>query len=66
MTTSTPTIRTLNRADRCDRCNAAATVALQMKSGSELMFCGHHFNEHSAKLTLDGALLVGRIEGEEP
>ena len=65
MSAPAKTIRALNRTDRCDRCNAAATVALQMKSGLELMFCGHHFNDHAAKLTTDGALLVGQIESED-
>lgn len=55
-----PTIRQLVNTDRCDRCGAAACVALQLKSGLELMFCGHHFNDHSAKLTMQGATLVGQ------
>lgn len=59
------TIRLLTKVDRCDRCGAAAQVALQLKSGSELMFCGHHFEENSAKLTLDGALLVGKYQPDD-
>lgn len=57
---TTPTIRELTAIDRCDRCGAAACVALQMKSGLELLFCGHHFNDHSAKLTMSGAILIGQ------
>jgi hypothetical protein len=37
-------------ADRCDRCGAAARVRAKLPSGSELLFCQHHANEHQAKL----------------
>jgi hypothetical protein len=40
----------LIRADRCDRCGAAARVRAKLPSGSELLFCQHHANEHQAKL----------------
>jgi hypothetical protein len=40
-------------------------VALEMKSGSELMFCGHHFTEHAAKLTMSGALIVGKVDDDD-
>lgn len=40
----------LTRADRCDRCGAAARVRAKLPSGSELLFCQHHANEHQAKL----------------
>jgi hypothetical protein len=55
-----PTIRELQAVDRCDRCGARSCVALQLKSGAELQFCGHHYTEHAAKLTLQGALIVGQ------
>ncbi|AZS12589.1 hypothetical protein HWB99_gp053 [Mycobacterium phage DrLupo] len=63
MSTPTKTIRVLTRADRCDRCSAAATVALQLKSG-ELMFCGHHYTQHHPVLLTSGAIIVGQA-GEE-
>lgn len=37
--------RVLKIADRCDKCGAQAFVLAKFGSG-ELMFCGHHFNEH--------------------
>lgn len=41
----------LTAADRCDRCGAAAAVRVILASGGELLFCGHHAREHSARLT---------------
>ncbi len=41
---------TLTAADRCDRCGAAATVRVVLAGGGELLFCGHHANEHRARL----------------
>jgi hypothetical protein len=61
---STPLLRELTKRDRCDRCGAAAQIALTMKAGTELMFCGHHFSEHSAKLISLGALITGQTIGE--
>lgn len=47
----------LTAADRCDRCGAAAAVRAVLSSGGELLFCGHHAREYSAKLTeLDAQL----------
>lgn len=40
----------LTAADRCDRCGAAAQVRAILASGGELLFCGHHAREHSARL----------------
>jgi hypothetical protein len=40
----------LTAVDRCDRCGAAAQVRAILPSGGELLFCGHHAREHSAKL----------------
>lgn len=40
----------LTAADRCDRCGAAAVIRATLSSGGELLFCGHHAHEHSAKL----------------
>lgn len=36
--------------DRCDRCGAQAYVRVQLASGGELLFCGHHAREHADKL----------------
>lgn len=47
MTEATPT---LTAADRCDRCGAAAAVRVVLASGGELMFCGHHANQHAERL----------------
>ena len=44
------TAPSLTAADRCDRCGAAALVRVVLGSGGELLFCGHHANEHSARL----------------
>ncbi len=39
----------LNTADRCDACGAQAYVKVVMPYG-ELLFCGHHANQHLIKL----------------
>ncbi len=41
----------LTAADRCDRCGAAAAIRVILANGGELLFCGHHAREHSARLT---------------
>jgi len=40
----------LKVSDRCDRCSAQAFVLVKGISG-ELMFCGHHYNEHEQALS---------------
>jgi hypothetical protein len=45
----------LSRADRCDRCRARAYVRATLNVGAELLFCGHHANEHRAALAVAGA-----------
>ncbi|MGH3637344.1 MAG: DUF7455 domain-containing protein [Mycobacterium sp.] len=47
---STLTRPELTAADRCDRCSAAAHVRALLPSGGELLFCGHHANEHADRL----------------
>ena len=42
-------------AERCDRCGARAYVRATLPSGSTLLFCGHHGNEHRAQLLVAGA-----------
>lgn len=48
----TPTIdaRELTALDRCDRCGAQAYVRIVLGSGSELLFCGHHWHDNEARL----------------
>lgn len=51
MTTPATTIPAeLTAADRCDRCGAAAAVRVTVASGSALLFCGHHANEHATRI----------------
>lgn len=40
----------LTAADRCDRCGAQAYVRAVLRSGSDLIFCAHHWRENEAKL----------------
>lgn len=51
MTSTSTRATTLTAADRCDRCGASAAVRVVLASGGELLFCGHHANAHSSKLT---------------
>lgn len=48
----TPTIdaRELTAMDRCDRCGAQAYVRTVLASGSELLFCNHHWHENAGRL----------------
>lgn len=39
----------MTKSDRCDRCSAEALVLLG-KRETQLMFCGHHYTEHSEAL----------------
>jgi hypothetical protein len=36
--------------DRCDRCGAQAYVRAVMPSGSDLLFCAHHWRDNSEVL----------------
>ncbi|MCW2599356.1 MAG: hypothetical protein JWM02_1185 [Frankiales bacterium] len=45
----------LTMVDRCDRCASRAYVRATLPNGSELLFCGHHSNEHRAALLISGA-----------
>lgn len=45
----------LSGGDRCDRCMAQAYVRATLRTGAELLFCGHHANEHRAALLVTGA-----------
>jgi hypothetical protein len=41
----------------CDRCGAAAKVHLELTSGGELSFCGHHANRYSDRI----AVIAGSV-----
>ncbi len=47
----------LTAADRCDRCGAAAVMRAVLPQGGELLFCGHHARQHSARLESLAAVL---------
>ncbi|MEI6622059.1 MAG: hypothetical protein WCP28_09150 [Actinomycetes bacterium] len=58
--TVVPEASPLTAQDRCDRCVAAAavrTVFIHSDGSRELLFCGHHFNEHEDKLVAAGAMI---------
>jgi hypothetical protein len=46
-------------ADRCDRCGAAAIMRAVLRSGAELLFCGHHARQHKTRLRELAAELHG-------
>lgn len=41
----------------CDRCSAPAKVRALLRTGGELLFCGHHAREHGPRLRDIGATL---------
>ena len=41
----------LTADDRCDRCGAQAYLRVELASGGELLFCGHHAHEYGPKLS---------------
>ena len=47
--------------DRCDGCGAAARLGVELATGGELSFCGHHAN----RLAADIARIAVRISVEE-
>lgn len=48
----TPTIESmpLTATDRCDRCGAQAYVRTVLSTGSELLFCSHHWRDNEDRL----------------
>lgn len=48
--TTTAAASPLTAVDRCDRCGAQAYVRAVLLSGSELLFCAHHWHENEAAL----------------
>ncbi len=66
----TPTLdaRELTAMDRCDRCGAQAYVRTVLASGSELLFCSHHWHENADRLREIAVSIqdeTGRL-GEQP
>ena len=50
MTTTLAPTTPLSASDRCDRCGAQAYLKVELPSGGELLFCGHHARQHGDKL----------------
>lgn len=48
--TTTIAASPLTAADRCDRCGAQAYVRTVLASGSELLFCAHHWRQNEERL----------------
>jgi hypothetical protein len=48
--TTTIAASPLTAADRCDRCGAQAYIRAVLESGSDLLFCGHHWRLNEARL----------------
>jgi hypothetical protein len=48
--TTTVAASPLTAIDRCDRCGAQAYVRAVLLSGSELLFCAHHWHENEGAL----------------
>lgn len=47
--------------ERCDCCCAPAVVHVVVRSGLDLVFCGHHARENALQLRRSGALI--RVDG---
>ena len=48
--TTTIAASPLTATDRCDRCGAQAYVRAVLLSGSDLLFCAHHWHANEDKL----------------
>lgn len=48
----------LTAHDRCDRCGAQAVVRTVMRSGLDLLWCGHHSREYAAALAAQEAQVL--------
>jgi hypothetical protein len=55
MITTMPPV--LTGHDRCDRCCAPAKIRALLRTGGELLLCGHHAREHGPRLHDMGAVL---------
>ena len=40
----------MNTMHRCDRCGARAYVRVLLRSQQELLFCAHHYGQHTSAL----------------
>jgi len=40
----------LTTDDRCDRCGSQAYLRVELTSGGDLLFCGHHAREYGPTL----------------
>lgn len=49
-TTARGPTESLTWDDRCDRCGAQAYLRVELSSGGELLFCGHHAREYGPQL----------------
>jgi hypothetical protein len=49
-TASSAPAAVLTASDRCDRCGAQAYLHVELASGGELLFCGHHAREYGPEL----------------
>ena len=61
-TTPVASAAPLTAADRCDRCGAQAYVRATLPGGTDLLFCGHHGNEHRPSLLVAGASIVDETD----
>lgn len=43
--------------ERCDCCCAQAVIHVVVRSGLDLVFCGHHAREYELELRQSGALI---------
>jgi hypothetical protein len=52
----------LTAADRCDRCGAQAYVRATLPSGSDLLFCAHHWRDNSDALRAAAAEIQDELD----
>jgi len=58
---TTLTAPALSSTDRCDRCNAQAYVRVVLPGGTDLLFCGHHWNRHEDALRPQALEIVNEL-----
>ncbi|MFZ2016637.1 MAG: hypothetical protein WAV00_22680 [Nocardioides sp.] len=63
-TRASAAVLTMN--DRCDRCGAPAYRRVELSSGSELLFCGHHAREYDPELRKLAAAVYDQTGGPAP
>lgn len=55
----------MNKSDRCDKCGHEALARVRsVLTLKELMFCGHHLNQHAAALDSAQWYVVSRKPAE--